>query len=138
MTTALPGVDWKSRQKPVLLLSLQPRYWPMFLDGSKRYEYRRTFRTDAVQAYIYLSTPRKAICGWVDFGIPIVDTPEKIAELAERQCAGSRQPMLDYLQGSARGFAIPILAYQDISAHSACAPGRAIRLHRTAELSGAR
>jgi len=116
MTIELPGVDWDGdTRKPLLILSLQPRYWPMILDGSKRYEYRRVFRPDAMRAYIYLSTPRKAICGFVDFGTPIIGTPAQIAELAERQCAGSRPGMLDYLQGKVQGYAIPILACHDIA-----------------------
>jgi predicted transcriptional regulator len=116
MTISLPGVDWDGgRRKPLLVMSLQPQYWPMFLDGSKCYEYRRAFRTDAVQAYIYLSSPRKAICGLVDFGTPIIGTPERIAGLSEQHHPGSRQGMLAYLEGKAHGFAIPILSCREIS-----------------------
>lgn len=115
-SVVLPGIDWDNgRQKPLLLLSLQPRYWPLIVSGVKRYEYRRSFRADAVQAYIYLSSPRKEIAGFVDFGTPVIDTPERIADLAEQECSGSRRRMLDYLQGCERGFAIPILAHEELS-----------------------
>ena len=68
-----------------------------------------------MRAYIYLSSPRKAICGMVDFDVPIIDTPERIAALSEQQQPGSRQGMLDYLYGRARGYAIPILACREIT-----------------------
>jgi predicted transcriptional regulator len=68
-----------------------------------------------VQAYIYLSSPRKAIAGLVEFGSPIIDTPSGIAEFAEQQHTGSFAGMLEYLEGKERGFAIPILSYERIS-----------------------
>ncbi len=113
-SVVLPGLDWDNgRRKPLLLLSLQPRYWPLIVSGVKRYEYRRSFRADAVRAYIYLSSPRKEIAGFVDFGTPVIDTPERIADLAEQECSGSRRRMLDYLQGCEKGFAIPILELKE-------------------------
>ncbi|MBN1459502.1 MAG: hypothetical protein JXA57_08190 [Armatimonadetes bacterium] len=113
--TPLSGLDWgKTHRKPLLLLSLQPQYWSPILAGTKRYEYRRSFRADAVQAYIYFSSPRKEVGAFVDFGTPIIGTPQQIADLAEREHPGSQQAMLDYLRGCERGFAVPILACEEI------------------------
>jgi predicted transcriptional regulator len=99
-------------QKPLILLSLQPQYWQLVLDGLKKYEYRRLFREDAVQAYIYVSSPRKEITGFIDFGFPLIRSPAEIADLAESQSPGSRQRMLDYLGDRAEAFAIPILSHE--------------------------
>ncbi len=98
--------------KPLILMSLKPQYWQLVLDGEKKYEYRRSFRKDAVGAYIYLSSPRQCIAGFIDFGEPIIDTPQRIVELAESQSPGSRDGMADYLAGSKQGFAVPILSHQ--------------------------
>ncbi len=100
--------------KPLILLSMQPQYWQLVIAGVKKYEFRRLFRRDAVQAYIYLSSPRKEIAGFIDFGLPLVSTPERIAELAEKHSPGSRQTMLDYMRGNKQGFAVPILTHEII------------------------
>lgn len=108
---SLPFIE---REKPLILLSLQPQYWDMILEGAKKYEYRRLFRKDAVNAYIYVSTPRKEIVGFVEFAEPIIDSPENIASFAEKQRPGSQKPMLDYMKNCDVGYAIPILSYEAI------------------------
>ncbi len=95
-------------------MSLKPQYWQLILDGVKKYEYRRSFRPDAVGAYIYLSSPRKEIAGFIDFDVPIIGTSERIAEFAETQSPGSRQGMLDYMAGCKQGFAVKILSHEQI------------------------
>lgn len=107
--------DEEMGPKPLILLSLQPQYWQLVLNGSKKYEYRRLFREDAVQAYIYLSTPRKEIAGFIDFDIPLIRPPVEIADLAEIQSPGSRQGMMDYLGDRKQSYAIPILFHESFA-----------------------
>ncbi len=104
--------DEEQSQKTLILLSLQPQYWHLILSGAKKYEYRRLFREDAVQAYIYLSSPRKEIVGFIDFDSPLIRPPAEIATLAESQSPGSRQRILDYFGDRTQAFAIPILSYE--------------------------
>ncbi|NKC19987.1 hypothetical protein CWC29_014315 [Pseudoalteromonas sp. S4498] len=104
-------VNDEKYQKPLLLLSLQPQYWQLVLSGEKKFEYRRLFRKDAVQAYIYLSSPRKEIVGFIDFDVPLISSPKEIADLAESQSPGSYKGMMEYLGTRDNGFAIPILSY---------------------------
>lgn len=112
----LPGLEANSEDfKPLLLLSLQPKYWQLILEGKKKYEYRRSFRLEAVRAYIYVSSPRQEVAGFIDFGVPIIGAPNEIAEIAERQASGSRQDILDYLKGKDVGYAIPILLFEEMT-----------------------
>ena len=87
--------------KTLILLSLNPQYWRL-----KEYGYRRRFPKDAVQAYIYLTSPRMEIAGFVDFDDPIIGPPQ---ELADRIAPHKRQEMLDYFGAKPQGFLSPII-----------------------------
>ena len=109
----------------LILLSLKPQHWPFILDGQKTYEYRSLFQKDAVQAYIYLSSPRMEIAGFVDFDRPIIRSPQELANLAESQVPGSGQRVLDRLGKKPQGLAIPIISHETF----APIPLRALREH---------
>ena len=87
--------------KTLILLSLNPQHWPL-----EEYGYRRRFPKDPVQAYIYLTSPRMEISGFVDFGKPIIGPPQ---ELADRIAPHKRQEMLDYFGAKPQGFLSPII-----------------------------
>ena len=46
-----------------MLLSLRKDVYDKVLSGEKIYEHRKVFPDEPVKAYIYVSSPMKAICG---------------------------------------------------------------------------
>lgn len=46
-----------------MLMSLRDDVYRKVLSGEKIYEHRKVFPDEPVKAYIYVSTPTKAICG---------------------------------------------------------------------------
>lgn len=100
--------------KKTIILSLRPKPYTDILNGTKKYEYRRKFSKEAVSAFIYVSSPAKAIQGYIEFGMPIIDKIENIAAIAEEEKPGSREGTLAYLDGLEKGFAIPILSIREI------------------------
>ena len=51
-----------------MLLSFKPEWYNKIMDGSKIFEYRRTFPNEEIMAYMYVSSPVKAITGVVYLG----------------------------------------------------------------------
>ena len=103
--------------KTLILLSLNPQHWPL-----EEYGYRRRFPKDAVQAYIYLTSPRMEIAGLVDFDKPIIRSPQ---DLADRVAPHKRQEMLDYFGTKPQGFLSPIISHETFEP----IPLRALREH---------
>lgn len=50
------------------LMSFWPEIYDKIFDQIKLIEYRRTFPKDCTHAYMYISSPVKAVCGIVYFG----------------------------------------------------------------------
>lgn len=99
-------------EKRTIILSLMPDPFDRIFTGEKKYEYRRKFVKEAVNAFIYVSSPVKEIRGYIEFGQPIIDRIDKIADIAEYEKSGSKAGTLKYFEGLEIGFAIPILSYQ--------------------------
>lgn len=51
-----------------MLLSFKPEWYSRIKDGSKIYEYRRTFPNEDIMAYMYVSAPMKMIVGKIHLG----------------------------------------------------------------------
>ena len=51
-----------------MLLSFKPEWYNRIKDGSKIYEYRRTFPDEEIIAYMYVSAPMKMIVGKIHLG----------------------------------------------------------------------
>lgn len=51
-----------------MLLSFKPEWFEKIKNGSKIYEYRRSFANEEVMAYMYVSTPMKMIVGKIHLG----------------------------------------------------------------------
>ncbi|HEU5140066.1 MAG TPA: hypothetical protein VFT51_08835 [Bacillales bacterium] len=100
--------------KPCLLLSLQPEPYNQIRQGVKKYEYRRKFINEPSLAFVYVSSPIKAVSALVEFGRPVIDSPEYIAEIAEKEKTGSFEGTMRYLEGLEKGYAIPILSFKEI------------------------
>jgi predicted transcriptional regulator len=102
------------RETRTIILSLNPIPFENIFNGSKKYEYRRKFLKEAISAFIYVSSPVKEMRGYIEFGKPIFDKIDRIAEIAEQEKPGGRQGILKYMEGLEMGFAIPILTFRKI------------------------
>lgn len=97
-----------------IILSLQPAPFGQMIAGIKRHEYRRRFAASPVRAFIYVSSPVKAIRAYAEFGKPIVDTPERLGRLAEREGEGTIDGIVNYLAGLEVGYALPLRTIREI------------------------
>ncbi|WP_326550200.1 hypothetical protein [Micromonospora sp. NBC_01813] len=95
-------------REPVLM-SLNPIYYDLIWVGEKHHEFRRRFLTgESVRWYVYLTAPVGRLGAVIDLGPAIVDTPQLIADIAERARVGNGASVLEYVQDLERAFAIPI------------------------------
>lgn len=100
--------------KRIIILSLQPEPYEMILQGIKKHEFRRKFPVVPVNAFIYVSSPVKAIQGYIEFGEPIVDEVERLGLIAEEEGSGTVSGISSYMKGLKKGFAIPIRSIREI------------------------
>lgn len=90
-----------------MLLSFKPEWFNKIKDGSKIFEYRRTFPDEEIIAYMYVSTPMKQIVGRVHLGKKIdIHTWKEQYQGDQQVC----QRIDDYLQRHT--YAMPILSFQ--------------------------
>lgn len=89
------------------LISLNPEAFNDFISGDKKFEYRRRYTNEKTLAFIYVTSPIKQLRAAILFDKPIIDTPEKIAEIAELEHAHWKEGALKYLNGCKKGYAIP-------------------------------
>ena len=93
-----------------VLLSVRPIFANRILDGTKKYEYRKTIfsRTDVQKVIIYASSPVKKIVGEFQIAEIIRDKPESIW-LKTRIFAGvHRDFFFQYFTGKDNAYAINI------------------------------
>ena len=90
-----------------MLLSFKPEWFNKIMDGSKIFEYRRTFPDEEIMAYMYVSTPMKQIVGKVHFGRRIdIHTWREQYQADARVC----ERIDDFLMR--HRYAMPVLSYQ--------------------------
>jgi len=99
------------QNKVFLLLSLQHQYYQQICNKEKLYEYRRFFRNEAVNAFIYVTSPQKYISGYVVFGNPRIGSPEEISKIAESQKPGYGTIIYNYFKDLKKCYAIPLLEF---------------------------
>ncbi|MCF2643604.1 hypothetical protein I6E50_14525 [Roseburia hominis] len=90
-----------------MLLSFKPEWYNRIKEGSKIFEYRRTFPDEEILAYMYVSSPMKMIVGKVHLGrkIDINTWKEEYKEDAQ-VC----ERIDDFL--TRHTYAMPILSFQ--------------------------
>ncbi|WP_091741199.1 hypothetical protein [Marininema mesophilum] len=103
-----------SNNRPHMLLSIRPQPFNDIKREIKRYEYRRKFVNEPVNAFLYVSSPIKSLCGYVEFGQPIVGSVEKISRIAENEVPGWGEGVVSYLAGLDQGVAVPINFFKEI------------------------
>lgn len=92
-----------------LLMSLNPEYYDLIWQGAKRHEFRRRYPVGRpIIWFVYLTAPASELAAVIDLDPAIVDTPRRIADIAEQTRKGSGESVLNYLKDLARGFAVPI------------------------------
>ncbi|MEV4481730.1 hypothetical protein [Micromonospora coxensis] len=95
-------------REPVLM-SLNPIYFDLIWAGEKRHEFRRRFLAgQSVRWYVYLTAPVARLSAVIDLGPAIVDTPQRIADIAEQARVGNGASVLEYVKDLPQAFAIPI------------------------------
>lgn len=96
-----------------LLISLKEEPYTQILAGYKKYEYRRKFIADECVAFVYVSVPVKAICGYIRLGKPIIASPREIATIAASEHLEWYDGTMQYLDGVKNGYAIPIVSHTE-------------------------
>jgi predicted transcriptional regulator len=102
---------YQYKRDDVIVLSFQPYAYEKIKSDSKRMEYRTRFRKRPTIAVIYVSSPIKEIRGIMFMGMPIIDTPDKIGQIAEKHIKGNGSSVYEYLKERKQAYAIPIEDY---------------------------
>ncbi|NNJ62125.1 MAG: hypothetical protein HKP61_14520 [Dactylosporangium sp.] len=89
-------------------MSLDAAYWDLIWQGQKIHEFRRRFLTGPATWYVYLTAPESRLAGVIDLDPPIIDTPQRIAAIAEAVRAGNGTSVYTYLADLSQGYAMPI------------------------------
>ena len=82
-----------------MLLSFKPRWYNKIMDGSKIFEYRRTFPNEEIMAYMYVSSPVKMIVGRIHLGKEQYKADKEVCERID-----------DFL--TRHTYAMPVLSFQ--------------------------
>ncbi|MGH3752938.1 MAG: hypothetical protein ACRDRP_09615 [Pseudonocardiaceae bacterium] len=103
-----------------VLMSLNPEYYELIWRRLKRHEFRRRYLTDRPTTwFVYLTAPVSTLAAVIDLDPAIVDSPRRIADLAEQARAGNGESVYEYFKSSERGFAIPITKVREYAGYSA-------------------
>ena len=90
-----------------MLLSFKPEWYNRIKDGSKIFEYRRTFPDEEILAYMYVSSPMKKIVGKIHLGRKIdINTWKEQYKDDEEVC----DRIDDFL--TRHTYAMPVLSFQ--------------------------
>ena len=103
-----------------VLMSLKPGYYELMWQGLKTHEFRRRYLSGRPTTwYVYLTAPVSRLAAVIDLDETVIDTPERIAEIAEAVHVGNGASVYEYLQDLERGFALPIRRVREYSGFSA-------------------
>lgn len=101
---------WNMQTDKIALLSIYPRYANKILSGVKRLEFRKSWATSDVSAFvIYATVPVQKIVGIAHVKQVHRGSATALWRLAQRIGGGvSRRVLYDYFRGKQEGFAIEI------------------------------
>lgn len=93
-----------------LVLSIRPKFAQKILDGSKRYEYRKSIpqRYDIQRVYIYATKPIQAIVGYFTLDGIICDTPQMVWAATARHGGITKTFFYDYFKGKDKAYALKV------------------------------
>jgi len=73
-----------------VLMSLKPGYYELMWQGLKTHEFRRRYLSGrSTTWYVYLTAPVSRLAAVIDLDETVIDTPERIAEIAEAVHVGN-------------------------------------------------
>ena len=98
-----------------VLLSIKPRYAEAIMNGSKRYEFRKSvFRSDAVRdVFVYSTSPIQMIVGAFRMGKVIRDGPQNLWRMLHEYAGIDERDFFQYFEGRYKGFAIEVRSPQE-------------------------
>lgn len=105
-----------------VVMCLDAAWYELMWRGEKTHEFRRRFLTGTpVRWFVYLTAPQSRLCAVIDLDPAIEDTPERIAQIAERTRPGNGATVKPYLARGDRavGYAMPIRRVREYSGLSA-------------------
>lgn len=93
-----------------ILLSIRPQYAEMILNGTKRFEYRRTlYRNRSVQSVvIYATKPVGKIVGEFEVGGLLSDAPESLWASTRKHSGITKRFFMSYFENRSMAFAIQV------------------------------
>ncbi|GAB3173043.1 hypothetical protein GCM10027059_43350 [Myceligenerans halotolerans] len=105
-----------------VVMCLDAEWYDLMWRGEKTHEFRRRFLTEKpVRWFVYLTAPESQLCAVIDLDPAIEDTPEQIAQIAERTRPGNGATVEPYLARGDRtvGYAMPIRRVREYHGFSA-------------------
>lgn len=90
-----------------MLLSFKPEWYNRIKEGSKIFEYRRTFPDEEILAYMYVSSPMKMIIGKIHLGRKIDINSWKEEYKDDLEVCGRIDDFL-----TRHTYAMPVLSFQ--------------------------
>jgi len=93
-----------------VLLSIKPKYTSKIIEGSKKYEFRKSiFKNKSVDSvYIYSSHPVKKIIGKFTIADILEDHPDNLWDTVKDKSGLIESEFFNYFKGKSKGFAIEI------------------------------
>ncbi|WP_433686504.1 hypothetical protein ACQP0I_20085 [Micromonospora carbonacea] len=92
-----------------VLMSLHAVYYDLIWADERTHEFRRRFLSGRpVRWYVYLNASVARLGPVIDLAPAVVDTPQRIAAIAERARVGNGASVLEYVRDLEQAFAIPI------------------------------
>jgi len=93
-----------------VLLSIKPVYTSKIVEGTKKYEFRKSiFKNKSVDSvYIYSSHPVKKIIGKFTIGDILEDSPDVLWDTVKDQSGLIESEFFNYFKGRTKGFVIEI------------------------------
>lgn len=97
-----------------LIISIEKKYFDLMLKHKKKYEFSRKFINGPCSAFIYIPSPVSEIQGYIEFGSPIIESTNRINEIALSQGLDVDSDILEYMKGLKKGYAIPVLTIKKL------------------------
>jgi len=94
-----------------ILLSIKPEYAEKILNGTKRFEYRRTLyrNQDVRTVVIYATLPVGKVVGEFEVGGLLSDDPESLWASTKKHSGITKQFFMAYFENRETAFAIQVL-----------------------------
>lgn len=92
-----------------VLLSLRPQHADLLFNGSKTAELRRTVpKSEISDAYVYVSSPVRILCGGFALGQVWSGAPDEIWKKVERLACVGKEEYFSYFSGCSTAHAIEV------------------------------